>query len=292
MSQFPPPTPPEQFPPPPASPLGYVTPSAESQYAPTGRRANGMGIASLVLGLVAMLFAWVPLCGLVPALLFGVVGGILGVVGLIAALSDKRTGIGFPLAGLIVCVAAPVLNVVLFMLLAWSGNRSQAQLARAQQAQAAAAALAQARVAQTPASSTPATAAAGLWVPADRHAVLGDLEVWVERARVRDVAVEATGGAAASSGRRLLIDLRVKNNSPTRTRACRTWAGAGGGYATGRDFGTLADDLGNDYRRITAGYGARVRGSDAAAALRPGATWSDVLVFEPPVGGKPEEQSP
>ena len=259
----------------PASPLGYAVPVEERGYAgPPRKHANGLGIAALVLGLVAMLFAWVPICGFVPALLFAVVGGILGVVGLIAALSDRRTGIGFPLAGIAVCIAAPLLNVLLFALLAWSGNR--AQLAQARQAQAAAAAAAaQGGQGQMPGSGAANSPAAGDWVPADRHAVLGDLEVWVGRVAA---SVEAAAGTTPP-GRHLVIDLRVRNNSATRTLNCRTWAGAGS--APERDIGTLADDLGNSYNRIAPHDGPRARA--ATAPLRPGATWSDVLRFEPPV---------
>ena len=133
-------------PPVPASPLGYATVVGEAQYgAGQGRRANGLGIAALVLGLVAMLFTWIPFCGLVPTLIFAVIGGILGVVGLIAALSDRRTGIAFPVAGLAVCAAAPLVSLACIGLYTSAMNRAAA----AKQAQVAAANAAATLSAQT-----------------------------------------------------------------------------------------------------------------------------------------------
>ena len=89
-------------------PMDYATPAGQ----PAEKRVNGLGIASVVLGVLAFLGAWVPFCGLIPTLAFGVIGGILGVVGFVAANSDKRTGVGFPIVGIILNLLAIVLAVV------------------------------------------------------------------------------------------------------------------------------------------------------------------------------------
>jgi hypothetical protein len=107
------PPPPPAYIPAPASPIAYATPLEAGAYANPPRRVNGLGIASLILGIFALMFSWIPLCGLVPALLLALVGGILGAVGFFAAAADRRTGIGFPIAGVVTCVAAPVLNILL-----------------------------------------------------------------------------------------------------------------------------------------------------------------------------------
>lgn len=77
--------------------------------APTGR-SSGLGIASLVCGLLALAVAWIPFCGLLPAMLLGVVGAVLGLVGLFA--SGGGVGIGFPLAGLLVSILALIVGLV------------------------------------------------------------------------------------------------------------------------------------------------------------------------------------
>jgi hypothetical protein len=85
-------------------------PPPQIGYQPGGgggsRRANGLGIASLVLGIVALAAAMVPCCGMVFAIPLGIIGGALGLVGFIAAGSDGQTGRGMPLSGMIVSLAA------------------------------------------------------------------------------------------------------------------------------------------------------------------------------------------
>jgi hypothetical protein len=91
-------------------PMDYATPPA---MPPADKRANGLGIASLVLGIFAFMGAFVPFCGLVPTILFALIGGVLGLVGLIAALSDRRTGVAFPIAGMAVNVAAVIFAFII-----------------------------------------------------------------------------------------------------------------------------------------------------------------------------------
>lgn len=62
-----------------------------------------MGVASLVLGILALIVAWVPCVG-VYALLFSVIGLILGAIGMVKA---KKTGEGKGLS-----IAGFVCNVV------------------------------------------------------------------------------------------------------------------------------------------------------------------------------------
>jgi len=78
---------------------------------PTPQRQNmdttglGLGIASLAMGIMALVIAWVPFLGLVT-LPVAAIGGLLGIIGIIIPLVTKRRGVGFPIAGLITCVVA------------------------------------------------------------------------------------------------------------------------------------------------------------------------------------------
>ena len=104
-----------------------------------GPRVSGLGVASLVLGLCAILFFCLPI---LPTALAGI-GLVLGVAGWIVAATNRRTGVGMPIAGTIVCVV-PLLLTALF----WIGflgamgtaarRAAQAQVQAQRQAQAAA----------------------------------------------------------------------------------------------------------------------------------------------------------
>jgi hypothetical protein len=75
------------------------------------RRSSSLGIASLVLGVVAFLFCWVPWLGLLSMPL-SAIGLLLGVSGFLVAISRGASGIGYPVAG--------ALTAGLALLIAWS----------------------------------------------------------------------------------------------------------------------------------------------------------------------------
>ena len=76
------------------------------------KSANGLGVAGVVLGAIALSGAWIPFLGLlaIPAILLG---GILSAVGLLVANSSKRTGVGWPLSGLGLNAAALLILVAI-----------------------------------------------------------------------------------------------------------------------------------------------------------------------------------
>ncbi|HEV8603838.1 MAG TPA: type II secretion system protein GspG [Tepidisphaeraceae bacterium] len=99
-----------------AQPIGYAVRYGEQ------KSASGLGIAALVLGILAVLVAWMPFCGLVvmPMALVGLVLGIFGIV-----LSRKgRTGIGMPIAGTTLCAVAIALQGVFWALMAIGMSRA------------------------------------------------------------------------------------------------------------------------------------------------------------------------
>lgn len=69
------------------------------------KRRSGLGAAALVLGLLAMLFGWIPVLGLVmipPALL----AVLLGILGFVVAVVTGRTGKALPFIGTVVAAFA------------------------------------------------------------------------------------------------------------------------------------------------------------------------------------------
>jgi hypothetical protein len=64
-----------------------------------GKAANGLGVAGVVIGVIAVLICWVPLVNLLVVPL-AFIGGILALIGLIVALTNKRSGPGWAVAGM------------------------------------------------------------------------------------------------------------------------------------------------------------------------------------------------
>lgn len=75
------------------------------------RMVSGLGVASLVLGLLGLVVALMPCVGMI-GLPLSLLGLILGVVGLLVAVTDRRTELGFPMAGTVISLAAGLLPFV------------------------------------------------------------------------------------------------------------------------------------------------------------------------------------
>lgn len=66
------------------------------------KSTNGLGIASLVLGILAALICWIPVLGLFGIPLAGL-GLLFGIIGFLIALIGRKSGVGMPVSGAIVC---------------------------------------------------------------------------------------------------------------------------------------------------------------------------------------------
>jgi hypothetical protein len=70
-------------------------------------RFNGLGITSLVLGLLGLLFFW-----LVPlGIIFSGVGIPLGIAGWVAARRGIRGGLGLAIGGTVLCIIALAVGI-------------------------------------------------------------------------------------------------------------------------------------------------------------------------------------
>ncbi|XAL98201.1 hypothetical protein OT109_11390 [Phycisphaeraceae bacterium D3-23] len=89
--------------PPAAQPAPYAAATLQPAQ-PTGNgAATGLGVASLVLGVIALLASWIPFIGCI-SVPFAVIGFVLATIGGILALTTKGRGIGLPIAGGVACV--------------------------------------------------------------------------------------------------------------------------------------------------------------------------------------------
>jgi hypothetical protein len=91
-------TPPGYPPQPPGSYLPYPPPDQGQQQQP----GNGMAIAGMVLGIVGIVFCWIPVVG--PAI--GLVGLILSIAGMSRANAVGGKGKGMAIAGLVCSIVA------------------------------------------------------------------------------------------------------------------------------------------------------------------------------------------
>ena len=78
--------------------------------AQPSKAAHSLGIASVILGILAFLICWIPLIGLLGIPLSGL-GLLLGIVGLLLAIFRRGHGIGFPIAGAAISLLAIVITV-------------------------------------------------------------------------------------------------------------------------------------------------------------------------------------
>lgn len=74
------------------------------------KRTNGLGVAALVLGILACLTAWIPIIGLV-SIPVAVLGLVFGGIGFLISLVGRRSSLGMPISGIIICIVALVLQV-------------------------------------------------------------------------------------------------------------------------------------------------------------------------------------
>lgn len=274
----------------------------QSMVVITPRRGSSLGLASIILGILALLICWVPFLNMLGLPLSGL-GLILGGCGLLIAVGRKGSGIGFPIAGtmicgLALCVAFAINNAVATGLI--NHQQAAAQARKAQNATnqevatpkattPAISASAAPRVAtpQPPASAlTPsptATPQEESWAPSDQPVKQGEIMVKVVGARVGKITLgkDFSGQPQVSPEPQLWIQLQIGNASKAMKHNYKTWAGRD--FAVERDYATLSDNFGNHYKRVDFGLMDKPVGRGESASIYPNRYITDLLVFEPPV---------
>ena len=256
------------------------------------RRSSSLGIASLVLGTLALLVCWVPFLGAITLPLSGL-GLLLGLVGLIVALTRRGAGVGFPIAGMAVCGLAFV--IAFFMTSALTktfssiGESARKRQETNQKVVTTTSAPAPATAAPATAASLPGAAPAPVaskaeeeWAPADKPVKQGDVQIQavsvkVGKVRIRDRIRQEM---ATSKEPLLSVALRATNLSTTKKIDYHTWAGRQ--FSISNDKANLTDNFGNHYKAVTFGFDPPV-GRTESASVYPGKPVDDVLVFEAPL---------
>jgi len=284
---------------PPAQVAAAAVTNVHVHGTPQGKSVSGLGVAALVLGILAALTCWIPFIGILGTPL-SLVGCVLGLLGLILALAVRKTGVGMPSAGLVTSGVALAIAVLTTGVAATAISeaareieRSQLEsLATNQEALGGAPELkdsggvkAKTDTPTPPPAGTGSAkeppAATPQWASARQAVRQGHMQIKIKKCAFGKVAVASVMDESESKGSLLAITLDITNLSETKKVTYRTWRG--GDFVIKRDYATLTDSFGNSYQRITFGFSTKPKGAVASESVYPAKTIQDVLVFEAPI---------
>lgn len=275
------------YPAPPVPPAPALEPGhavgAPSVNVHLPRRTSSLGVASLILGIVAFLFCWIPLLGIISTPL-SALGLVLGIIGFLVAVFRRGAGIGYPIAGSLVSGFA--LFIAISMTVATGeaidslAKTSQEDIATNQQVVEPADSVDTERTkGRGPKKRKPAIT----WTSALRPVAQGDVQIRVTAARVGKVTLQdrILDRTFETDEPYLTVVVRVSNESRTSKLDFATWMGMD--FSFERDYASLKDNYGNIYKRVTFGATTHPVGHVERASLYPHKSLEDVLVFEPPL---------
>jgi hypothetical protein len=109
---------------------------------------------------------------------------------------------------------------------------------------------------------------------------VGHVRVSIKKVSVGKVPLKAADGSIDYSDEpRLMIALRVENVSDKQRSPYNTWVPD---LDAAKTVATLTNDIGNEHKRVTFGFGNNVVGRTVLDTLTPGKVIDDLLVFERP----------
>jgi hypothetical protein len=233
----------------------------------------GLGIASLVLGIIAVPFAFLPCISTFSIPVSGL-GLILGGSGLIVVLSTKKGSMGFPIAGSTVCLVALAIAGMWFLVCAGlmsgakkmgddfkkAGDEFFSRIDEQQRQEAAS------------------------WVDASKDAAKhGDVRVRVTSVTLGPVDLNGNDRKTEKSLHdNLQIRLVIENTSAEKNVDYKGWS-----IGAGPDVATLKDNAFATYP--AAGFAKQVKGQiRKSEPIKPAQSLEDILVFQAPLNNPQE----
>lgn len=274
-----------------------VTPTVVAvQVNQPSKASHSLGIASLILGIIAFLICWVPFLGLL-GLPLSLLGILLGGTGFLIALFRKGSGIGFPIAGTSLSLLSAIAVITITGAAASAVNQvgkaieeSSAKANATQQTIVAAAALDQPNGAMAspvpqnvPEPAAEKTAPGEEWGDAQNTIQQGDLQLRVTKVSIGQVPLkDSFNDDSKSQDELLMVNLELTNINATKKMDYSAWSGKDISFS--RDYATLVDNFGNSYKRINFGFSTNPVGAvERSESIYPNKTVNDVLVFEMPI---------
>lgn len=242
---------------------------------PLPKKIGALAIVAIVFAAIALGVSWIPFLGLV-ALPFAGIAILLGLIGVVVAMSASDVRVAPAVAGIfLACVAIAVQVVFTGSAATVISNSITAAKQRDQQSNQ--------TVIANPLEGKPVAEENG-WALATNPIKQGDIVVTIKGVKVGRVPLKVMGEARKSDEPQAMIELELFNASEKKKYDYKPWNAQG--ISLGREFAQLTDDSGNSYKRISFGYSAAVIGAaSGSASLYPKSRTSDVLVFEAPVSG-------
>jgi hypothetical protein len=265
-----------------------------SQVEVRQRSSNGLGTASLVLGILACLICWIPFLGML-AIPVAIIGIILAAIGFLLGIFRKSSK-GGAIAGGITCLLAIIISVSVTGKTAAVITESMAKSDKTIQNEQRGAVAPHQPVApinmsavpapQVPAPVSPSRAPVVEWgtYEAEKYFVQGDMAVKIQSLTIGKTPLVSAIGRdkeGTSKDELLMISIMVKNQSEGKKVDYQSWAGERISFAS--DFAKLSDNFDNTYKRVSFGGMNKPKGQLERESIYPGKEVSDVLVFEVPV---------
>jgi hypothetical protein len=245
--------------------------------------ADGLGISSLIVGILSFFVCWIPLIN------FGVggLGLLLGIAGIVMAIQRKGNAIGYSIAGTAVSTVSFLLGVLYLTMFAGALN-SNAQKSKNGQERIST----QSNELSDPATSDLSTVASNnskvepensKWAPVQIPIKIGSVELKVTEAKIGKVSLtsEFTDRVTETPEEYFMIRLKIKNQDLNKKINYRSWSG---------DFATisgitasLTDEHGNKYRFIKTPSTFKIKDTDGSDSIYPQKEIQDAVVFEVPV---------
>jgi hypothetical protein len=254
------------------------------------RGANPLGIASLVLGISACVFCWIPFLGLL-AIPLAAIGLLLAVIGITSAMVGKKSSPAFPSGGAVVCIVA--ILVALFVtggistLIAKHQNQSNATNQKIPTESTPASMETTGNLAAATAPQLTSPSSAEIW-SRSRVVQQGNMQIEIEEWHGNYgniIVIDEQTGEQAEYNEYYSIKLNLFDLSKTKKIDFTSWRGKP--FSATRDYAILTDDNGNVYKKID--FGTKNVGlgdSKIEQSIYPQQSSRDFVVFEQPVSNR------
>lgn len=246
------------------------------------RRISAFGIGSVVAGGLAFLICWVPFVGVIT-LPVSAIGVLLAVVGMLLSLTKKDTGLGLPIAGLVVSGVALIVGLGNL-----AGSSAVAQglneVAKASEKDRATRQTVVGEEPEAGAQAAPNSPSAPQiqWAPADKPVEQDGVRVQITSVRVGKVKVRGMNGAKESAEDFLQIGIQIVNVNPNKKVTYTGWGETSVSFLPD-DLAKLKDNFGNSYSHAVFGTLSRPVGMVIQESLYPQKPLDDFMVFEVPL---------